>query len=346
MTNGEWAFCREALIEVSRTFSKPIEMLPGTLEHAVTCGYLLCRVADTIEDDDSLTLEQREELFERFLAVMQKREPVEAFCTAAARIWQGDDAESRLARRLDTVMSVFWSLDDGIQACVTPWVEEMARGMALYRYRRPGSNGYITLLNEADLERYCYFVAGTVGQMLTELFVHWIPDIDDTRRIQMREHAESFALGLQLVNIMKDITDDYERGVCFVPATLLRRVGLSESELLLPESLTRAQQSVAPIFARIDEVLRQAFTYTLAIPPEQKEIRLFCLLPLWMAVRTAQVAQGHPSQFVIGEPVKISREEVARLIADCVRRAGDDSALRDGWHQLREKPLQAVPTAA
>ena len=204
MNTDDWAFCRKALVEVSRTFSKPIEMLPGALEHAVTCGYLLCRVADTIEDDDSLSTPDREELFTRFLAVMQRREPVEAFCESAARIWTGDDAESELARRLDTVMSVFWSLEQGIQDCVVPWVEEMARGMALYRYRRADNDGYVTILNEADLERYCYFVAGTVGQMLTALFTHWIDDLDAQREVEMREHAEAFALGLQLVNIMKN----------------------------------------------------------------------------------------------------------------------------------------------
>lgn len=321
-------------------------MLPGALEHAVTCGYLLCRIADTIEDDDNLEIDQRERLFSSFLDVMQERAPVELFCQAANEIWPGDDPESELARNLDTVMRVFRSLDRPIQACVVPWVEEMARGMALYRYRRPSRDGIVTILNEADLERYCYFVAGTVGQMLTELFVHWIDDLQPARRTQMREHAESFALGLQLVNILKDITDDYERGVCFVPATLLMRVGLEPSELLLPESLSLAKQAVDPLFDRIDEVLRRAFSYALAIPPNEKEIRLFCLLPLWMAVRTAQVARGNDAQFRRGAPVKITREEVGRLISDCVRRASDDDALRDGWVELRAPYTASVPNAA
>lgn len=321
-------------------------MLPGALEHAVTCGYLLCRVADTIEDDDNLTTAQRERLFSSFLDVMQERASVDVFCEAATDIWKGDDAESQLARNLDSVMRVFRSLDRSIQVCVVPWVEEMARGMALYRYRRPSGDGLVTILNEADLERYCYFVAGTVGQMLTELFVHWIEELEPARRTQMREYAESFALGLQLVNILKDITDDYERGVCFVPATLLGRVGLAPSDLLLPESLTLAKQAVDPLFDRIDEVLREAFSYALAIPPAETEIRLFCLLPLWMAVRTAQVARGNDAQFRRGAPVKISRDEVGRLIADCVRRVNDDDALRAGWQELRTPGPQAVPTAA
>ena len=346
MNTEDWTYCRKALVDVSRTFSKPIEMLPGALEHAVTCGYLLCRIADTIEDDDALTIDERERLFADFLDVMQERASVNTFCEAAATIWKGDDPESDLARNLDRVMRVFRSLDRPIQACVVPWVEEMARGMALYRYRRPSGDGLVTILNEADLERYCYFVAGTVGQMLTELFVHWIDGLDVTRKTQMREHAESFALGLQLVNILKDITDDYERGVCFVPATLLGRVGLSPSELLLPESLPLAKQAVDPLFERIDEVLRKAFSYALAIPPNETEIRLFCLLPLWMAVRTAQLARGNDAQFRRGAPVKISREEVARLISDCVRRVNDDEALREGWHALRLPAQTAVPNAA
>lgn len=45
-----WAFYWEHLVDVSRTFSQPIEMLEGELSRATTCGYQHCRVADSIED--------------------------------------------------------------------------------------------------------------------------------------------------------------------------------------------------------------------------------------------------------------------------------------------------------
>ena len=44
-------FCQEMLPEVSRTFALSIRFLPGNLGRSVLCAYLLCRIADTIEDD-------------------------------------------------------------------------------------------------------------------------------------------------------------------------------------------------------------------------------------------------------------------------------------------------------
>ena len=85
-------------------------------------------------------------------------------------------------------------------------------------HRRPGADGLNALLTMGDLERYCYFVAGTVGHMLTELFIDAVPR-DDTRRQEMQTHAEAFGLGLQLTNILKDITDDRARSTSFILRT-------------------------------------------------------------------------------------------------------------------------------
>ncbi|MGH7690424.1 MAG: squalene/phytoene synthase family protein, partial [Gemmatimonadaceae bacterium] len=49
--NEALRFSREILPSVSRTFALSIRVLPGQLGAAVNCAYLLCRIADTIEDD-------------------------------------------------------------------------------------------------------------------------------------------------------------------------------------------------------------------------------------------------------------------------------------------------------
>ena len=44
-------FGRDILPEVSRTFALSIRVLPGELGRAVLAAYLLCRIADTLEDE-------------------------------------------------------------------------------------------------------------------------------------------------------------------------------------------------------------------------------------------------------------------------------------------------------
>ena len=65
---------------------------------------------------------------------------------------------------------------------------------------------------------------------------------------------------------------------------------------------------------------------------------LFCLLPLWMAVRSLVHARGNDDQFVTGRAVKISRPEVEALIADCVASVSDDRALVARFEELRDRP--------
>ena len=96
----------------------------------------------------------------------------------------------------------------------------------------------------------------------------------------------------------------------------------------------------SPLFDRAQEHLDRALEYTLTIPKEQTSVRLFCLLPLWMAVRTLVHGRGNDAMFVAGAPVKIARDEVERLIGECMARVGDDAALRAHYDQLWKLPAQ------
>ena len=346
---ADWAFCKEALEAVSRTFSQPIAFLPEELRVAVTLGYLLCRIADTIEDHPAVTSGEKPELFARFLEVMETsvdRPLGSTIDTAALRALFGavrapDDAELSLARRTDVVVRVLMTLRKPVREILSRWVCEMARGMDLYTRRRPGEDGWYALHTVEDLDRYCYYVAGTVGHLLTDLFLESTGiDPRSAHALALREDAESFAEGLQMVNILKDVTDDRERLVSFVPRTSMQREGLEPTTLADREVRDRAHAAVAPLFDRAEAHLDRALRYALAIPPSETGIRMFCLLPLFMAVRTLVVARGNDAMFVADAAVKISREEVTAIIADCLRHSGDDDVLRARYAALRERPVE------
>ena len=60
-------FAKDIIGRVSRTFAIGITVLPGDLRKAVLTGYLLCRIADTIEDDGTCPAPRRQELLAQFL---------------------------------------------------------------------------------------------------------------------------------------------------------------------------------------------------------------------------------------------------------------------------------------
>lgn len=346
---ADWAFCKKALGEVSRTFARPIALLPDHLEVAVTLGYLLCRIADTVEDHVAVEASSRDPLFAEFLGVLERDEDASAFERGMHKV-PGDDEELSLARRLSVVMRVFDTQDAHTRAATVRWVTEMTRGMALYAHRQKGDDGIVALHTTTDLERYCYYVAGTVGHFLTDLFVAELgARATPERTLALREDAEDFAAGLQLVNILKDVTDDRARGWSFVPRTACAQRGISVSELVDPARRVDAHAAVAPLFDVARRKLEGALRYTLSIPPEEHGIRLFCLLPLWMAARTLVLGRGNDAMFVAGMPVKIAREEVESIVAECVAHASDDDWIRARWATVwaggaaAERQRAAVP---
>jgi hypothetical protein len=52
---------------VSRSFALTIPQLPTSLSNIVTNAYLLCRIADTIEDESKLSIEQKRFFFGEFI---------------------------------------------------------------------------------------------------------------------------------------------------------------------------------------------------------------------------------------------------------------------------------------
>ena len=71
---------------------------------------------------------------------------------------------------------IFGALSATEREAITPHVAEMSRGMREYAARADTSASGLRLRDLADLERYCYFVAGTVGGLLTSLFLPTIPE--------------------------------------------------------------------------------------------------------------------------------------------------------------------------
>ena len=241
---SDWDFCTTSLREVSRTFSRPIEVLPGDLRKAVTCGYLLCRIVDAVEDNEAFTIAERDQRYRGFHDVIQSASDATGFEQSWLGIEGSPRHEINLCSQTHRVMAVLDTVPADMRDAVLRWVTEMARGMQIYSHRSADRDGIIAPSTSDDLQRYCYFVAGTVGHMLTELFISEMGlEADSAVARRLAEHAEAFGTGLQLVNILKDITDDLNRGWSFVPRSLCRAQGLRHRELTDPSRRPAAHRA-------------------------------------------------------------------------------------------------------
>ena len=86
--------------------------------------------------------------------------------------------------------------------------------------------------SDADLDLYCYQVAGTVGRLMAALL--GVRAGDDA---QADHAARALGAAMQRTNILRDIDEDLANGRVYLPATALRRVGLDPAAASGPTSL-------------------------------------------------------------------------------------------------------------
>ena len=74
-------------------------------------------------------------------------------------------------------------------------------------------------------------MAGVVGEMLTELFCDYSRGHRPAARANCSALAVSFAQGLQMTNILKDVWEDRSRGACWLPQEVFTPHGVDLARL-------------------------------------------------------------------------------------------------------------------
>ena len=82
----------KVLPHVSRTFALTIPQLPAALRIPVTNAYLLCRIADTIEDEPALSPTETLAFMQRFMGALAGRGVPAQSSAQSLRIWLADTA--------------------------------------------------------------------------------------------------------------------------------------------------------------------------------------------------------------------------------------------------------------
>ncbi len=325
---------KRLLARVSRTFALTIPALPPRLELVIGNAYLLCRIADTIEDAAALGVAGTRDYCERFIAVVEGRNDATTFARDFLPCLAPDaTADERwLIEETPRVLAVTATFTREERAALAECVAVMGRGMAEFQ-RRKSISGLADLHEHA---RYCYVVAGCVGEMLTRLFIEYLPELAP-RREELLRLSVSFGQCLQMTNILKDFWEDRKNDACWLPQDVFLKEGLDLAEV----------QPGDPRFARGYRRLlglarahaENALAYALIIPSRETGIRNFCLWALFMAVLNQRKLLSH-LDFSKGEEVKIRRRTVRAVVGWCQLAAGRDRALRASFRLL----VRALPT--
>lgn len=189
-----YRYCQELAKREAKNFYYGFILLPPAKRRAIYAGYAFARRCDDIVDDD---LEPEEKVGR--LAEYRRR---------LEQCLDGRPSGPIFLALQDTILryripaEYFWQLIDGVEMDLT--------------VRR-----YPTF---ADLRRYCYGVASTVGLICIEIFGY-----RDGQ--QARQHAEDMGIALQLTNILRDIREDAQRDRIYIPHDEMERFGYSEADI-------------------------------------------------------------------------------------------------------------------
>ncbi len=333
-------FGQAILPDVSRTFAISIRFLPGTLGRAVRTAYLLCRIADTIEDDGTTPPAERARLLEAFLAALDDSARADAFPTLAAGL-KGDAAHLALVARTDLVCTSLRALPPRTRERVAHWVREMGTGMAKFVRAYPDGIRIQTL---AEYREYCYYVAGTVGCMLTELWREHVRAVGEREFERLWARCQSFGEALQTVNILKDIAwDAQHENAIFLPEHELAAAGSGHGTLLSPQHAEHNHRAVSHFIDLARTDLEQALEYTLLLPRRAVAVRAFCVLPLLFAHATLRDLSASRAMLSTGGAVKISRREVRALMVAGLLSLVSNGLLRRLVRRVSARPFTLVP---
>ncbi len=318
------AYQRGVLPDVSRTFALTIPELPADLELAVGNAYLLCRIADTIEDDPVLDEDLRKALHDDLIAVLAEDRCAKVFAErGSAHLSDATSAKERaLVADTPRVVAIHRRLTRAQRSAIRTCVIKMCRGMPEYQHADKAGG----LANLEELDRYCYHVAGVVGELLTELFCEHSTTIGKQRQ-SLYDLSASFGQGLQMTNIIKDVWDDHARGYCWLPRDMFAAAGYDLDQLAPDHNRVRFRVGMDQLIAIAHGHLQNAMRYTLMIPPEETGIRRFCLWAVGLALLTLRKVRAHPD-YVSPNDVKVSRRAVAAVLMATRVSVRSDKVLR------------------
>jgi farnesyl-diphosphate farnesyltransferase len=310
---------RDLLKQVSRLFYTTLVVVPADVRDQVSLAYLFARAADTIADTELIDRPRRLDYLSQFktqfvsdhISWPQVRDIREAMGPL-----QQHGAERVLLERLEDCFRLFQTFPMEDRRRIQRLMTTLTQGMEMDLIVFPGrsSTDLTALKTLEDLDRYTYYVAGCVGEFWTDLMCAHRGALRSWKVREMSEVGVRFGKGLQLTNVVKDISHDLQKGRCYVPESLLSEAGLKPHDLLDQQNLSRFHPILNRLIRTAVEHLDQGWLYTMAIPRLEIRLRLSCMWPILSAGETLKLIMTSADLLNPAANVKIPRSKVYQIM--------------------------------
>lgn len=331
-----WKDIKYQLDRVSRSFALCIPVLEHGLREIVGLAYILLRILDSIEDS-LLDKKTKERLFTKFIHLLSEEgASKEDYRPFKEQEWQGiskHEVHLLTTDMMEKMIDYYWQLDKKYRLLIRCCVQEMAIGMQ--KFSSSNQDVFVELSQEKKAlkttslyNEYCYYVAGTVGVLLTKICIRFYRS---NLKFGKRLNFMSLAFGrlLQKVNIVKDCREDLEKGLCFLPKDFI--------EIKDKKDINNIKMPL--ILKDVKKDLALAKDYVFDLPDNFSNFKQFCLLALLPAYKTLDFIKVHKSKFLDQDFVyKIPRSEMF----ECLTLASDFTKSEESLLNLHKKIYQTT----
>ncbi|MBX3654423.1 MAG: squalene/phytoene synthase family protein [Ramlibacter sp.] len=306
---NSWALLRG----VSRSFYLSMRLLPAPLRAPVAVGYLLARATDTLADTVQPSTASRLDHLQTLAAAIEAppgaRAGIPALIASFAPLQQ-DAHERALILALPECLAWLDRLAPADQADVRTVLHHITQGQALDLSRFGAGGPVRALASAAELEDYTWRVAGCVGEFWTALGLRHLPSFAALPEARLRELGRSYGMGLQLVNILRDLGPDLAAGRCYLPADALAATGLA------PQDIASQPAGVEALYRHwLDAAqgrLADGMTYTGAL--NSRRMRAASALPALVGARTLARLRAAGAAGALRQRIKVPRHEMRALL--------------------------------
>lgn len=293
--------CYQLLNATSRSFAAVIKELHPELRDAVMLFYLVLRALDTVEDDMSIDPQLKVSVLRSFAEKLDTTE------------WSFDgnaptEKDRKVLVEFPCILHEYHLLRPEYQEVIKEITHKMGNGMADYILDEKFNLQGVQTVHDYDL--YCHYVAGLVGDGLTQLIVKagfGTPDLGTNSQLH-----ESMGLFLQKTNIIRDYAEDLKDGRSFWPREIWSKYATELVDLGKPANRQQGVYCINELVLNALSHVIDVFTYLSSIR-EQSTFQ-FCAIPQVMAIATLALVFNNES--VLTDRVKIRKGTTCELILD------------------------------
>lgn len=278
-----------------------VQELNPELVVPVALYYLVLRGLDTIEDDMTISLEDKEPLLRNFETVLDNDG------------WTFDkngpnERDRELLVHFDDVITELKLIDPKYRDIIKDITHQMGNGMA--DYARMAENNVDSVNTIEEYELYCHYVAGLVGDGLTRFFVQ--DGFANPTLKNQPDLSESMGQFLQKTNIIRDVREDFDDKRRFWPKEIWSKHVDNFDELFDPKHREAALMCSSEMVLNALRHAEQCLVYMERI--KEQGVFNFVAIPQTMAIATLELVFQNPRVFETN--VKITKGDAAQLLMD------------------------------